>query len=144
MDKINIGLFFLQNKKDNTAKERSISEVTCSNPIIAVPDGNSLIFLLSNTKTKKQTMESAGPEKSPYTGGSNQNEAGNKYQYHYSQFSVASSPTTSTATRLGENNDIDRKKISCNSCRQRKIKCDRGNPCNQCASSFYGMVEIPS
>ena len=91
-------------------------------------------------------MESEGPGKSPYNGDPNQNETRNKHQYHYSQFSVAGSlsPTTSTAAQLGESNDTDRRKISCNSCRQRKIKCDRGNPCNQCASSFYGTVEIPS
>ncbi|KAF9251892.1 transcriptional regulator family: Fungal Specific TF [Penicillium roqueforti] len=32
------------------------------------------------------------------------------------------------------------KKVSCTSCRQRKIKCDKENPCSQCTSSFYDCI----
>lgn len=35
------------------------------------------------------------------------------------------------------------KKVSCTSCRQRKIKCDKENPCSQCTSSFYGRTQFP-
>ncbi|KAL2833813.1 fungal-specific transcription factor domain-containing protein [Aspergillus cavernicola] len=30
--------------------------------------------------------------------------------------------------------------MSCTSCRQRKIKCDKENPCSQCISSFYDCI----
>ena len=140
-------MVYFSYKIRKTTLQKSVvsSEVTCSNPIILSPFRITLFNLSSiEYENQKLTMESEGLEKSLSNGDSDQNETRNRHQYHYFQFSVAGSPTTSTATQLGESNDTDRKKLSCNSCRQRKIKCDRGNPCNQCASSFYGTVEIPS
>lgn len=123
------------------------SEITWPNFISPFRMATLLLNLSSiECDNQKRTMASEGSEKSLSNGYgySDQNGTRNKHRYHYSQFSVAGSPTTSTAAQLEESNDTDRKKISCNSCRQRKVKCDRGNPCNQCASSFYGTVEIPS
>lgn len=56
----------------------------------------------------------------------------------YSRFSVIG-PQTATSAVQTTGVDTDRKKRSCESCRRRKIKCDRENPCGQCTSSFHGM-----
>lgn len=39
-----------------------------------------------------------------------------------------------------QNNETP-KRVSYESCRRRKIKCDKHLPCSQCASSFYGTVD---
>lgn len=56
----------------------------------------------------------------------------------YSRFSVIG-PQTATSAAQTTGVDTDREKRSCESCRRRKIKCDRRNPCGQCTSSFHGM-----
>ena len=52
---------------------------------------------------------------------------------------------TSPANPAIQQTSVERtsRKVSCTSCRQRKIKCDKENPCSQCTSSFHGRTQFP-
>jgi hypothetical protein len=83
-------------------------------------------------------MAAEWPTKKAFSGDSTGDRIRKGSQPHYPRFSVIG-PQAATSAAQTTGGDTDRKERSCESCRQRKIKCDRGNPCGQCTSSFHGM-----
>ncbi|KAL6832233.1 fungal-specific transcription factor domain-containing protein [Trichoderma camerunense] len=65
----------------------------------------------------------------------NQNGCGSKDKYLFQPPITVDLPQMSR-----EEHRVEWKRISCDFCRRRKVKCDKRDPCGQCSISFRGMA----